>query len=46
MTSGRRPGELERTYLEVFDRFARMVAEGSFPFARRGGRARERAARR
>ena len=30
---GRRPGELERTYLEVFDQFARMVSEGSFPFA-------------
>jgi two-component sensor histidine kinase len=33
-TSGRRPGELEHHYLEAFDRFARMVAEGSFPFAR------------
>ena len=33
MTSPRRPGELERTYLETFDRFARMIAEGSFPFA-------------
>jgi two-component system, sensor histidine kinase PdtaS len=32
MTSGRRPGELERQYLEVFDRLARMVAEGSYPF--------------
>ncbi len=31
---GRRPGELERTYLEVFQRFARMVADGVFPFAR------------
>jgi len=30
--SGRRLGELERVYLEVFDRFARMVAEGTFPF--------------
>ena len=30
----RRPGELERTYLSVFDRFARMVADGSYPFAR------------
>jgi two-component sensor histidine kinase len=29
---GRRPGELERTYLDVFHRFARMVTEGSFPF--------------
>ncbi|HEX5613768.1 MAG TPA: histidine kinase N-terminal domain-containing protein [Acidimicrobiia bacterium] len=33
-TSARRPGELERTYLQVFDRFARMIADGSFPFAR------------
>ena len=33
-TSGRRPGELERYYLEAFDRLARMVTEGSFPFAR------------
>ena len=32
--SGRRPGELERRYFEVFDRFAVMVAEGSFPFGR------------
>ncbi len=33
-TSGRRQGELERFYLDVFDRFARMMAEGSFPFPR------------
>lgn len=33
-TSGRRPGELERVYVDVFDRLARMVAEGSFPFER------------
>jgi two-component sensor histidine kinase len=32
-TIGRRPGELERVYLEIFDRFARMIAEGTFPFA-------------
>ncbi len=31
---GRRPGELERTYLDVFQRFARMVAAGTFPFER------------
>ena len=31
--SGRRPGELERHYVEVFHRLARMVAEGSLPFA-------------
>jgi two-component sensor histidine kinase len=30
----RRPGELERQYVEVFDRLARMIADGTFPFAR------------
>ncbi len=29
---GRRPGELERIYVEIFDRFARMIAAGEFPF--------------
>ncbi|MGC8462676.1 MAG: sensor histidine kinase [Acidimicrobiales bacterium] len=29
---GRRPGHLERTYRDVFDRFAVMLAESSFPF--------------
>jgi two-component sensor histidine kinase len=29
---GRRPGELERTYVEVFDRLARMISHGTFPF--------------
>ena len=29
---GRLPGELERTYVTMFHRFARMIAEGSFPF--------------
>jgi two-component sensor histidine kinase len=29
---GRRPGELERTYVEVFDRLARMISRGTFPF--------------
>jgi two-component sensor histidine kinase len=29
---GRRPGELERVYVEVFDRFARMITHGDFPF--------------
>ena len=29
---GRQPGELERTYLSVFQRFARMIAAGTFPF--------------
>jgi two-component sensor histidine kinase len=32
-TIGRQPGELERTYLRVFDGFASMIADGSFPFA-------------
>ena len=31
---GRQPGELERTYVEIFNRFARMIAAGDFPFAR------------
>ena len=29
----RQPGELERTYIGLFQRFASMIAEGSFPFA-------------
>ncbi len=29
----RRPGELERTYIRLFERLARMISEGSFPFA-------------
>jgi two-component sensor histidine kinase len=32
ISSGRRHGDLERFYLEVFDAFAHMLAEGSFPF--------------
>jgi two-component system, sensor histidine kinase PdtaS len=35
--SGRQPGELERTYLAIFDRFALMVAQGAFPFPGRIG---------
>ena len=31
-TLGRRPGELERAYTDVFNRFARMMAAGEFPF--------------
>jgi two-component system, sensor histidine kinase PdtaS len=31
-TAGRSPGELERTYLAIFERFGVMIAEGSFPF--------------
>ena len=30
---GRAISDLERTYLAVFERFARMIAAGSFPFA-------------
>jgi two-component system, sensor histidine kinase PdtaS len=29
---GRRPGELERVYAETFDRLARMIVTGHFPF--------------
>ncbi|HUY86236.1 MAG TPA: histidine kinase N-terminal domain-containing protein [Acidimicrobiales bacterium] len=29
---GRKWGELERVYVELFERFARMIFEGSFPF--------------
>lgn len=32
---GRQPGELERTYLGIFERIARMIVEGSFPFSGR-----------
>jgi two-component sensor histidine kinase len=32
-TEGRRRGELERVYLETFDRFARMLVSGDYPFA-------------
>ncbi|MGI8754418.1 MAG: sensor histidine kinase, partial [Acidimicrobiales bacterium] len=30
---GRSPGELERTYVNIFNRFARMIASGQYPFA-------------
>ena len=30
---GRQSGELERTYVEIFNRFARMIVTGDFPFA-------------
>ena len=30
---GRRSGELERTYLDAFQRLGRMIADGSYPFA-------------
>ena len=29
---GRQPGELERTYLDIFARFAQMIVDGTFPF--------------
>ncbi len=29
---GRSPGELERTYVDIFNRFARMIANGQFPY--------------
>ena len=32
LSVGRRPGELERVYVEVFDRFAGMISDGEFPF--------------
>ena len=33
--TGRQPGERERTYLEIFDRFAEMIVRGAFPFVGR-----------
>jgi len=33
--TSRQPGELERTYLSIFQRFAEMIAGGAFPFAGR-----------
>src|SRR3954471_5918926 len=32
LTVGRRSGELERVYVQVFERFALMVASGDYPF--------------
>jgi len=32
LSVGRRPGVLERVYVEVFDRLARMISRGEFPF--------------
>ncbi len=29
----RQPGELERVYIDIFNRLARMIASGEFPFA-------------
>ena len=33
LSVGRRPGELERVYVQAFSRFARMIVNGEFPFA-------------
>ena len=38
---GRRPGELERVYVQIFDRFARMILNGEFPFETEEGLADE-----
>ncbi len=35
--TGRRPGELERAYGSVFERFVQMIASGAFPFPQRVG---------
>ena len=32
LTVGRRPGELERVYVDAFERFARMIVRGEFPY--------------
>ena len=29
---GRQPGELERTYVAIFNRFARMISSGDYPY--------------
>ena len=29
---GRSPGELERTYVDIFNRFAQMIAKGTYPY--------------
>lgn len=34
---GRAISDLERTYIAVFERFARMIADGTFPFAQEEG---------
>ena len=38
---GRAPGELEKTYVELFNRFARMISAGDFPFADEHSRSEE-----
>ena len=32
LSVGRRPGALERVYIEVFDRLARMISHGEYPY--------------
>jgi two-component system, sensor histidine kinase PdtaS len=32
LDAGRRPGRLERTYLEITERLAAMISDGTFPF--------------
>jgi two-component sensor histidine kinase len=32
LSVGRRPGELERVYVQTFERFARMIVRGEFPY--------------
>lgn len=39
---GRTAGELERTYVAVFNRFARMIAAGDFPFVEEDSDSEER----
>jgi two-component sensor histidine kinase len=34
--TGRKPGQLERTYLAIFEVFAKMISTGLFPFDGRG----------
>ncbi len=38
---GRSPGELERTYVDIFNRFARMIATGDFPYPTEGSDSKE-----
>lgn len=40
-TVGRHQGELERAYIEVFNRFVRMIATGQFPFSNEEGQGEE-----
>ena len=42
LTLGRRIGELEHHYISLFDRFAHMIAEGTFPFRQDNAHSRTR----